>query len=180
MNYYIADLHLGHKNVLRFDERPFKTLEAMHKAIIENWNSVVNASDSVYILGDLTWNNAIGVEVVSQLKGRKFLILGNHDKLNQELKEMFEYVKDYDSITDNNEQIILSHYPLLCWRRSDYGSVHLYGHVHSGRDYELVLDNRMRFLEEGRKHECYNVGCMLPYMNYTPRTLAEIRDSCSV
>ena len=23
-------------------------------------------------------------------------------------------------------------------------------------------------------YECYNVGCMLPYMNYTPRTLEEI------
>lgn len=27
MTFYIADLHLGHKNVLRFDNRPFSTIE---------------------------------------------------------------------------------------------------------------------------------------------------------
>ena len=48
-NYYIADLHLGHENVIRFDNRPFADLEEMHRTIIDNWNRTVTAGDTVYI-----------------------------------------------------------------------------------------------------------------------------------
>lgn len=39
--FYISDLHLGHKNILAFDNRPFFSLEEMTETIISNWNSVV-------------------------------------------------------------------------------------------------------------------------------------------
>ena len=176
MIYYISDLHLGHEKVLKFDNRPFETLDEMHKTIIKNWNKTVNVNDCVYILGDVAWKNDVGYEVVSQLKGRKFLVFGNHDnKVKQELLYLFEWAKDYALIYDNNEQIILSHYPMLCWNNSHHGSVHLYGHVHTGRDYKFVLNNHKAMLAADIKHECYNVGCMLPYMNYTPQPLAVIR-----
>lgn len=41
MNYYISDLHIGHANIVRFDNRPFADLNEMHRAIIDNWNSRV-------------------------------------------------------------------------------------------------------------------------------------------
>ena len=31
MNYYIADTHFGHKNVLRLDHRPFADVEQMER-----------------------------------------------------------------------------------------------------------------------------------------------------
>ena len=52
MNYFIADLHLGHKNCLRFDNRPFKTIEEQDNYVIENWNKKITVNDDVYILGD--------------------------------------------------------------------------------------------------------------------------------
>ena len=52
MNYYIADLHLGHNNIRRMSNRPFTTIEEMDKTIIRNWNSRVSDNDDVYILGD--------------------------------------------------------------------------------------------------------------------------------
>ena len=55
MNRYISDLHLGHANVIKFDNRPFKNLEEMHERIITNWNKVTNKNDTVYILGDFCW-----------------------------------------------------------------------------------------------------------------------------
>ena len=42
MIYYIADMHFGHKNVLRFDNRPFADTELMDEVLIHNWNERVN------------------------------------------------------------------------------------------------------------------------------------------
>ena len=56
MNYFISDLHLGHKNVLKFDNRPFINIEEHDKTIIDNWNSKVNDNDDVYVLGDISWH----------------------------------------------------------------------------------------------------------------------------
>ena len=41
MNYYISDLHIGHENILRFDNRPFADVNEMNNKLIENWNARV-------------------------------------------------------------------------------------------------------------------------------------------
>ena len=95
MNYYISDLHLFHKNVTgegsNFDNRPFATLEEMHRIIKENWNSTVTNADHVYILGDLAWKeNEEAIAYISTLKGNKHLILGNHCKAtDQRYRQLF-------------------------------------------------------------------------------------------
>lgn len=38
--FYTSDLHIGHKAILTFDNRPFFTLKEMHEAIIKNWNEL--------------------------------------------------------------------------------------------------------------------------------------------
>ena len=52
MIYYIGDMHLGHENVIKYDNRPFATIEEMDATLIDNWNRVVTEEDHVYILGD--------------------------------------------------------------------------------------------------------------------------------
>lgn len=173
---------MGHQNILKYDNRPFETLEEMNLTIIKNWNNAVHSKDCVYILGDLAWKNSLAIEVLKQLKGRKFLIKGNHDKPSEELCKYFEWVKDYAKIVDQSghnpaEKIVLSHYPMISWDKSHHGVVHLYGHVHNGGGYINVLKTNSLLRESGSKQECYNVGCMLPYMDYTPRTLAQIRET---
>ena len=39
--------------------------------------------------------------------------------------------------------------------------------------YQKIVENDCRHAYSG-KLRAYNVGCMMPYMNYTPRTLEEI------
>lgn len=173
MKFYISDLHIGHKNALSFDSRPFWSVAEQNVEIIKRWNEAVTKNDDVYILGDFAWKNDTGLEVIRQLNGRKYLICGNHDKLNAALFREFEWVKDYAEIKDNDKNLVLCHYPIAHWKNADYGTIHLYGHIHgeTGRDNRPFNEYCQTMRKRGFPYECYNVGCMLSYMNYTPRTL---------
>ena len=80
MNYYISDLHIGHENILRFDNRPFADVNEMNNKLIENWNARVRSDDTVYILGDFIWaKESEWPFYLGPLAGNKVLITGNHD-----------------------------------------------------------------------------------------------------
>ena len=51
MKYYISDLHLFHENAIKYDHRPFDSIQEMHEEIMKNWNDRVTNGDIVYILG---------------------------------------------------------------------------------------------------------------------------------
>ena len=183
MNYYISDLHFGHKNSLSFDNRPFADIEIHDQAIINNWNNTVSIDDDVYILGDISWHNATKtIEIFKSLNGRKHLIKGNHDsKLlrNRELQSLFVEICSYKEIPlDNGKGIVLCHYPMPCFKDHYYGWIHLYGHVHNSFEYNM-MESVKRQMEELYNIPClmYNVGVMMPYMDYTPRMLEEIMNS---
>ena len=80
MNYYISDMHFGHANVIKHDERPFEDVEAMDCAMIERWNGVVDEDDDVYVVGDFCYRSGKTADwYLARLKGRKHLVVGNHD-----------------------------------------------------------------------------------------------------
>lgn len=42
MKYFVvADNHFGHENIIRFCNRPFKTLDEMNYEMVKRWNAVV-------------------------------------------------------------------------------------------------------------------------------------------
>ena len=177
--FYIADLHFGHKNIIRYDNRPFTSVKEMDDTLIKNWNSVVSSDDTVYILGDLGWyNNDRLTAIMYSLNGHKILIKGNHDSMSTNLYMAFDKVVDYLEINDNGTKVVMSHYPMPFWNGQFRDSVHLYGHVHNSHQQNMMESWRkeLRQLQDipGRM---YNVGCMISYMNYTPRTLDEILSS---
>ena len=43
--WFTADHHFGHRNVIRFCNRPFETVEEMDRTMIDNWNAVVRPDD---------------------------------------------------------------------------------------------------------------------------------------
>lgn len=198
MNYYISDLHIGSKN--KFDNR---TLEH-DELLIENWNKVVHNDDNVYILGDIgkfgqNKDNEYVASVISRLKGRKYLLVGNHDikgLKDNRISQLFTDIYDYKEITDYiktdegsiQKKLVLSHYPIFSWNGAYSGTILLYGHTHNNFDNKLFQDTlqslREKVIELNNSDEndkkfkstpyAYNVGAMLSYMNYTPRTLKEI------
>ena len=137
MVYFTSDLHLGHEAVVRMQNRPYANADEMNRSLIINYNSLVRDNDTVYLLGDICFR--IGVdkanELIASMKGKKYLIRGNHDKKYDE--SLFEAVRDFMSISVNGYNLSLMHYPMLSWPKSHYGSLMLHGHIHSDGVYNL-------------------------------------------
>lgn len=184
MNRYIADLHLGHFNIIKFDQRPFDSVEEMNETLIKNWNKVVENGDTTYILGDFCWGKeSEWIEILDKLNGNKVLIRGNHDlkQMSKPLKDKFLYIKDRHEISDYGKKIILSHYPELAYKSSYNENVYmLHGHVHYLTTEATCVRKWVKELRENRSNDwdnrgqIINVGAMLKEMDYTPRTLMEI------
>lgn len=71
MNYYIADTHFGHKNILKLCNRPFESIEQMNTHIIQNWNNKVKNSDHVYIVGDMFFKCENIEDILKNLEGKR-------------------------------------------------------------------------------------------------------------
>jgi calcineurin-like phosphoesterase family protein len=134
MIYFTSDLHFGHESIIKFCNRPFGSVEAMNKALINNWNTTVGYEDEIYILGDFTNDIGKAKRYLPALNGKKYMIAGNHDKwLNtpEETNFYFEWVKEYAVINGKGFKWVLFHYPLAEWAGFYSGSIHLHGHVHN-------------------------------------------------
>lgn len=169
--FFTSDLHFGHRNIINFCKRPFNSIEEMDNTLIENWNSVVNHNDWVFNLGDFAFaTHHRWVELLSSLRGKHVLILGNHDITRwpgDNTMKLFYRVEQQMILKIDNRTVILNHYPFLC-----YGGVYnnpestvyaLHGHVHQnpyckkGKDDERL---HLRFPQQ------YDVG--VDNNNFTP------------
>ena len=179
-NLFAADLHLNHPNILSYDNRPFVSIKEHDRTICDNWIREVNPNDDVYLEGDIGFGNPKHiVNLLKDLPGRKHLIIGNHDKKllkDKDFRDLFVEIKDYMELRlDENKIIVLSHYPIPCFNKHYYGSYHLYGHVHNSFESNM-MDHIKLEMEQLYTVPCnmFNVGIMLPHMNYAPRTLEHI------
>lgn len=79
--WWTADLHLGHQRIIELYQRPFATLDEMHRAIIDKWNERVEPDDTVMVLGDFAMGTiAETLALTTLLHGHKILVAGNHDR----------------------------------------------------------------------------------------------------
>lgn len=178
MNYYIADCHFGHRNVINFDHRPYSTIEEMDDDMIKKWNSKVGPNDTVYVLGDFVWvtNENYLKNTVKKLKGKKILIKGNHDRIHSKnVASLFSEIVPYKEISDEGFNLYLSHYFIPLYNKHYYdNNILLYGHSHNTKEADLEEEMKKFILSKGIPHESYNVGAC--WLNYEPCTLKEIFD----
>lgn len=165
---YTADLHFGHSNVIKFDNRPFADIDEMDRCLIELWNSRVAPDDDVYLIGDVCFRNNKPEEwYLRQLKGHKHLVIGNHDRKlldNQTAMSCFETIDKMMHVRDEDKHICLCHYPLAEWNGFFKGTYHIYGHIHNRKDGAYMY---MKNFENA-----LNAGCMIN--NYMPASLDEL------
>lgn len=168
MNYFIADTHFGHKNILKLCNRPFKTIEEMNNAIISRWNNRIKKNDDIYILGDMLFRCKHPEVILSVLKGHKHLIIGNHDSWVKklELQKYFVSIEQYLEFSDGNNYLILSHYPMLSYHHEMRENAYMiHGHLHADTniDFFPILRTRKHILNAG-----------VDINNFTPVTLEEL------
>jgi calcineurin-like phosphoesterase family protein len=165
--WFTSDLHFGHANIIKYENRPFDSVDEMNEGIIERWNSMVQPSDHVWVLGDVCMGKLREtLPLCAQLNGSKTLIPGNHDKpWNGHKKqstagyEMFIIHTSGRSVwrTIQGHKVVMDHFPYTGesndhfedryedWRPKDGGSWLLHGHVHGawrqrGRQINVGVD----------------------------------------
>jgi len=114
--------------------RPFADVDEMNAALITNWNVRVTNSDTVYICGDLMFRSATDPELfLRQLRGKKHLVVGNHDgswMKKIELPHYFESVENLKVFSNGKHKITLCHYPMMSFE----GKYLIHGHIHNNKN----------------------------------------------
>ena len=168
--WFTADHHFGHANVIRYDERPYGSVQEMDEDLITRWNETVAPKDVVYHLGDIFLYNKVSDAraVRARLNGTIRLIHGNHDSVADSMKEGFDWIKDYYELKvpdpdahGGKQLVVLCHYAFRVWNRSHHGSYHLYGHSHGS-------------LPDDPHARSFDAGCMLH--DYRPISYARVKE----
>lgn len=156
--FVISDTHFGHANIIRYCNRPFHSISEMNEKMIDNWNNTVTEQDHIYHLGDVYF----GIDTSNffhRLKGKKRLILGNHDNgKDQKLQSMFQKIMLWRPFPEF--KMVLSHIPIHPSSLSSKFPINVHGHIHDKEPFDKQYRN-----------------VSVEMTNYTPISLEEIRDS---
>lgn len=157
--FFTSDTHFGHKNIIRYSNRPFSSVEEMDRKLIENINAKCPHDAILYHFGDFGFGSEERMAQILDMINCKVIFLdGNHDKpmrhskvrgkfnpvtlfknwirtsvrsgITQELVPCVELkVKDSDAVR-GEQSIVMCHYPMLTWNKAHHGSWMLHGHCH--------------------------------------------------
>lgn len=165
--WFTSDTHFGHKNIIKYCDRPFTGVDHMNRELINRWNAVVEPEDTVYHLGDACMGSISDtLPLIGELNGFKILVPGNHDRVfsgeSQARRERFWplYEEVFHRITEEqtalyHPEAVLCHFPYQgdshdadrydAQRPKDDGYWLIHGHVHekwkvNGRQINVGVD----------------------------------------
>lgn len=185
MIWFTSDLHIGHKNISgpsqsswKSGYRTFPTLEEHDNTLINTLNKYVQPTDTLYILGDITFKSREFLEDIFYRINCNNIhcLLGNHDSALSKIHASFpstdtEYPSIYSKVKSinhylklnlNNTTLILFHYPIASWENMYRNSIQLHGHSHN------------RFTPKGRQLDVGVDSAYHRFNEYRPFSLPEI------
>jgi calcineurin-like phosphoesterase family protein len=139
--FFTSDTHFDDEFAIQYFNRPFQSTAEMNSVLVERWNNVVTDDDLVYHLGDFTPKDLSHfTKWVNQLHGTIRVLPGNMDRywlkdfvVSEKVQVLAPLVSLEFSELDTGGQpqmIVLCHYSMQVWERSNHGSWHLFGHTH--------------------------------------------------
>lgn len=164
---FCADFHLGMKDILKYENRPFKTVEEMnmhfiaecckkakvYKQTLEDGSKFVVDKDIIIHAGDLAMFGAAGLDfnpqrLIAQIPAMFINLKGNHD-INNKVKSVGTSLR---TKLGKWKQVSISHYP--SYDRRAYGQflqgdIHICGHVHSAWKHCLDIKNKVLNINVG-------------------------------
>ena len=127
-----SDLHLHHKNIIRYCNRPFQSVEAMNEALLAAWKETVGEADTIICGGDIALAGALKRERLARVRampGRKLLVRGNHDfGKNGRPADTGSDATWMALVITGNPTLLVTH---IAMNEVPDGTVNLYGHVHN-------------------------------------------------
>jgi calcineurin-like phosphoesterase family protein len=168
--WFTADLHLGHSNIIKYCNRPFKDVHEMNEVLITNWNHRVRPGDQVFHVGDFCFKNSAGGKAgegmlhksshyAAKLNGDIVYIKGNHDKNNSVRTIIDRVVIKYGP-----------HYVNLVHVPEHYDAnfaINFVGHVHEKWRYRRIYIPHL-----DRNVDLINVG--VDQWDFKPQTFEEL------
>jgi calcineurin-like phosphoesterase family protein len=130
--YFTSDHHFGHSGARSFYRRPFASVDAMDREMIERWNATIKPDDEVWHLGDFAVRQSPArvQSLLSELHGDKHLVAGNNDDAAVTASTGWKSVQPYVELPVEGTTLILCHYPFRTWRDMGKGAINLHGHSH--------------------------------------------------
>ena len=163
--FVVSDTHFGHANMYKFveadglpvrknDDGTARDMNECDELMVENWNKTVKDEDIIYHLGDVYFGE--GHKHLWKLKGRKRLLLGNHDDGKDErLHQVFQKIELWRMFPE--WKIALSHIALHESMLRHKCEWNYHGHIHRKPD---VSPNHF--------------NCSVEVRNYTPVSIEDL------
>lgn len=128
-----SDHHFFHRNIIKYCNRPFNSIEEMNEFMIKKWNEIVSPGDLVIHLGDFCLYGIDKVKKIrNQLNGIIILVKGNHDY--EEMDECgFIVVKGSMQLG----KLILTHRPIPL-DEIPKGFTNVHGHIHDKNSFHGI------------------------------------------
>lgn len=130
-----SDTHFGHKNIVKFQERP----ESHEVIMLSNWVDRVREFDRILHLGDVFMgkqgNPERWAKVLARMPGEKFLVKGNHDRADNLLYDIAGFTVVEPFIEGN---VAFTHEPIGTLFSpggfpADAWTINVHGHIHRGQ-----------------------------------------------
>ena len=133
--FVIGDNHFFHNNIIKYENRPFNSVDEMNESMIAQWNSEVSKKSKIIVCGDWIFGSKANIEaIVPRLNGYKILIIGNHDNYTPRYYNSIgvEEASNYPILV--NDFLLFSHEPQYINEAMPY--INVFAHVHSNPMYK--------------------------------------------
>ena len=170
---FSSDYHFFHQNILKYENRPFDSVEKMNSEIVRRHNERANEEDIIFCLGDVGFYASAmkaergegmpvrALDLLKQMKGNIYRVRGNHDKNTNKLYVPIKSI--YLDISGLRVQLI--HRPEDADIENNNLIIH--GHTHSKFPTQEKLNSK--------KVPIYFINVSVEQNNYYPFTWDELK-----